>query len=292
MAEKKEFSREIPRRIALYGKAGIGKSVTSSHISAALSQMGEKVMQVGCDPKRDSIALLCHGIMPTVLEKLRLVESESEGRTEVTEEILSEVIFQGFNDVSCCESGGPRPGIGCAGRGVMVGVQLLEELKVMEKRNITFAVYDVLGDVVCGGFAEPMRTGQTREVYVVTCGEPLTLYITNNILKAVKRIASEGVDVGVAGIIDNQRHVPFETEIVEEFATQVGVPVIEHIPRSLKVQEAEIQCQTVIEAFPDSDQAQVYRRLARKVLDNKYTHVPDPLPGMDEIVELVGRFVH
>lgn len=292
MAEQLEISKAIPRRIALYGKAGIGKSVTSSHISAALSQIGEKVMQVGCDPKRDSIALLCHGIMPTVLEKLQLVESESEGRTEVTEEILSEVVFEGFNGIYCCESGGPRPGIGCAGRGVMVGVQLLEELKVLEKRNITFAIYDVLGDVVCGGFAEPMRTGRTREVYVVTCGEPLTLYITNNILKAVKRIASEGVDVGVAGLIDNQRHVAFETEIVEAFAAQVGVPVMEHVPRSLKVQEAEIQCQTVIEAFPESEQAEVYRRLARKVLDNKYIHVPDPLPGMDEIVELVGRYVH
>ena len=292
MAEQIEIPRAIPRRIALYGKAGIGKSVTSSHISAALSQMGEKVMQVGCDPKRDSIALLCHGIMPTVLEKLQLVESESEGRTEVTEEVLSEVIFEGFNGIYCCESGGPRPGIGCAGRGVMVGVQLLEELKVLEKRNITFAIYDVLGDVVCGGFAEPMRTGQCKEIYVVTSGEPLTLYITNNILKAVKRIAGEGVDVGVAGLIDNQRLVTHETEIVEAFASQVGVPILEHIPRSLKVQEAEIQCQTVIEAFPESDQAEVYRRLARKVLDNKYIHVPDPLPGMDEIVELVGRYVH
>lgn len=292
MAERIEISKGVPRRVALYGKAGIGKSITSSHISAALSHLGEKVMQVGCDPKRDSVALLCHQIVPTVLERLRLLESEAEGRVDVTEEILSEVIFEGYNSVTCCESGGPRPGIGCAGRGVMVGVQLLEELKVFERRGITFAIYDVLGDVVCGGFAEPMRTGKAQEIYVVTCGEPLTLYITNNILKAVKRIQSEGVAVGVAGLIDNQRNVPFEREIVEEFSRRVGVPVIEHIPRSFKVQEAEMLGQTVIEAFPDSDQAGVYRSLARKVRENSYTHIPDPLGGMDDIVELVGRFLH
>lgn len=292
MATKREITWEFPRRIALYGKAGIGKSITSSHISAALSHMGERVMQVGCDPKRDSIALLCHQIMPTVLERLRLVESESEGNADVTEEIISEVIFQGYNDICCCESGGPRPGIGCAGRGVMVGVQLLEELKVLEKRGITFAIYDVLGDVVCGGFAEPMRGGEAKEIYVVTCGEPLTLFITNNILKAVARIAGEGVDVGVAGLIDNQRNVPFEREIVEEFASRVGVPVVEHVPRSMKVQEAEMLCQTVIEAFPDCDQAQVYRSLARKVLENRHVYTPDPLQGMDQVVELVSVYLH
>jgi len=292
MVERREVRKEVPRKIAIYGKAGVGKSITSAHISAALSHMGERVMQVGCDPKRDSIALLCHGIMPTVLEKLSLVESESErGKVDVTEEVLNEVLFSGYNDIVCCESGGPRPGIGCAGRGVLVAIQLLEEFDVYRKRDISFAIFDVLGDVVCGGFAQPMRGGQAREIYIVTCGEPLTLYITNEIIRAVNRIAGEGIEVGVAGLINNQRNVAFEREIVEEYARQVGVPVVEHVPRSLKVQEAEMIGQTVIEAFPDSDQAHVYRSLARKVLDNRYIYVPKPLSGMDDILNIVDSFL-
>lgn len=291
MAERVEIAKEMPRSIAIYGKAGIGKSITSSHLSASLARMGEKVMQVGCDPKRDSVALLCHGIMPTILERFKMVDAETEEPIDMTEEILSEVMFTGYNDVLCCESGGPRPGIGCAGRGVLVAIQLLEEFSILERYGITFAIYDVLGDVVCGGFAQPMRAGHAKEIYVITCGESLTLYITNEILKAVSRIASEGVEVGIAGLINNQRNVPRELEVVEAFANKVGVPVIEHIPRSLKVQEAEAMGKTVIEAFPESDQAQVYGSLARKVLDNKYVYQPHPLSGMDEIVATIRECV-
>ena len=291
MAKKIEITKETPRRIAIYGKAGIGKSITSSHLSAALSKMGEKVIQVGCDPKRDSVALLCGGIMPTILEQLKLVDSETEEPIAMTEEILDKVIFKGYNDIVCCESGGPRPGIGCAGRGVLVAVQLLEEFNVLKRYGITFAIYDVLGDIVCGGFSQPMRAGNAKEIYVVSCGEPLTLYITNEILKAVERIIAEGIEVGIAGIIDNQRNVPHEKEIVEEFGRRVGVPVIEHIPRSLKVQEAESMGKTVLEAFPDSDQSGVYRTLAKKVLDNQHIYLPSPLSGMDEIMETVRMFI-
>lgn len=291
MAGKKEIIKEIPRRIAIYGKAGIGKSITSSHLSAALSEVGEKVIQVGCDPKRDSVALLCGGIMPTILEQLKMVDSETEEPVEMTEEILDKVIFKGYNDIVCCESGGPRPGIGCAGRGVLVAVQLLEEFNVMKRFGITFAIYDVLGDIVCGGFSQPMRGGNAREIYIVTCGEPLTLYVTNEILKAVDRILAEGIDVGVAGLIDNQRNVPHETEIVEEFGKRVGVPVVEHIPRSLKVQEAESTGRTVLEAFPDSEQSAVYRKLAKKVLENKYVYTPTPLAGLDEIMDTVRAYI-
>ena len=291
MAERIELSKEVPRRIAVYGKAGIGKSITSSHLSATIANMGEKVMQVGCDPKRDSVALLCHGIMPTILEKFKMVDVETEEPVEMTEEILSEVMFTGYNDVLCCESGGPRPGIGCAGRGVLVAIQLLEEFDILERYGITFAIYDVLGDIVCGGFAQPMRAGYAKEVYIITCGESFTLYITNELLKAIGRVASEGVEVGAAGLIDNRRNVPHEVEIVETFAEKVGVPVIEHVPRSLKVQEAEAMGKTVIEAFPDSEQAEVYRGLAKKVLENKYVYQPKPLSGMDEIMETVKACV-
>jgi len=291
MAEKKEITKEKPRRIAIYGKAGIGKSITSSHLSAALSNMGEKVLQVGCDPKRDSVALLCGGIMPTILEQLKMVDAETEEPLQMTEEILDKVIFKGYNDIVCCESGGPRPGIGCAGRGVLVAVQLLEEFNVLKRFGVSFAIYDVLGDIVCGGFSQPMRGGSAKEIYIVTCGEPLTLYITNEILKAVNRIINEGIEVGVAGLIDNQRNVPHEKEIVEEFAKKVGVPVMAHVPRSLKVQEAEAMGKTVLEAFPDSDQAGVYRGLAKKVLENSYTYTPSPLSGMDEIMDTVKMYL-
>jgi len=291
MGEKIEIAKEIPRKIAIYGKAGIGKSITSAHLSVALSKMGEKVIQIGCDPKRDSVALLCGGIMPTILEQLKMVDAETEEPVEMTEEILDKVMFKGYNDIVCCESGGPRPGIGCAGRGVLVAIQLLEEFNVLKRFDITFAIYDVLGDIVCGGFSQPMRGGHAKEVYIVTCGEPLTLYITNEILKAVDRIIGEGIEVGVAGLIDNQRNVPHEKEIVEEFSRKVGVPVIEHIPRSLKVQEAEALGKTVLEAFPESDQSEVYRRLAKKVLENKYIHIPSPLSGMDEIMDTVKMYI-
>jgi nitrogenase iron protein NifH len=291
MAEKKELTKERPRRIAIYGKAGIGKSITSSHLSAALSHMGEKVLQVGCDPKRDSVALLCGGIMPTILEQLKMVDAETEEPLQMTEEILDKVIFKGYNDIVCCESGGPRPGIGCAGRGVLVAVQLLEEFSVLKRFGVSFAIYDVLGDIVCGGFSQPMRSGSAKEIYIVTCGEPLTLYITNEILKAVNRIINEGIDVGVAGLIDNQRNVLHEKEIVEEFAKKVGVPVMAHVPRSLKVQEAEAMGKTVLEAFPDSEQSEVYRGLAKKVLENSYTYTPSPLSGMDEIMDTVKMYL-
>lgn len=291
MGEKIEIAKEIPRKIAIYGKAGIGKSITSAHLSVALSKMGEKVIQIGCDPKRDSVALLCGGIMPTILEQLKMVDAETEEPVEMTEEILDKVMFKGYNDIVCCESGGPRPGIGCAGRGVLVAIQLLEEFNVLKRFDITFAIYDVLGDIVCGGFSQPMRGGHAKEVYIVICGEPLTLYITNEILKAVDRIIGEGIEVGVAGLIDNQRNVPHEKEIVEEFSRKVGVPVIEHIPRSLKVQEAEALGKTVLEAFPESDQSEVYRGLAKKVLENKYVHIPSPLSGMDEIMDTVKMYI-
>ncbi|MBA7496359.1 Nitrogenase iron protein 1 [subsurface metagenome] len=291
MAEKIEITHEIPRKIAIYGKAGIGKSVISAHLSVALSKLGEKVIQVGCDPKRDSIALLCGGIMPTILEQLKMVDAETEEPVEMTEEILDKVMFRGYSDVLCCEAGGPRPGIGCAGRGVLVAVQILEEFNVFKRYSITFGIYDVLGDIVCGGFSQPMRGGHAKEIYIVVCGEPLTLYITNEILKAVDRITGEGIEVGVAGLIDNQRNVPHEKEIVEEFGRRVGVPVMEHVPRSLKVQEAEAMGKTVLEAFPDSDQAEVYRGLAKKMLENKHIYMPSPLPGMDEIMDTVKMYI-
>ena len=267
------------KQIALYGKGGIGKSTVSSNVSAALSKMGEKVMQVGCDPKRDSIATLCGKLMPTILGRI------GEAK-KVTEEMLTSVVFQGFNGVLGCESGGPKPGMGCAGKGVNLALQLLDQFQIFEKYGVTFVLFDVLGDVVCGGFAQPMRSGYAREIYLVTCGEALTLFQVNNIIKAAHKLAGMGADVGIAGIIDNMRGVSREREIVEEFGSLVGIPIIEHIPRSKTVQDAEMQGKTVIEAFPESEQADVYRRLAKNILENRSVYIPNPIT-MDDIKRIL-----
>lgn len=270
------------RKIAIYGKGGIGKSTTSCNISAAISHMGHKVLQVGCDPKRDSIATLCGHLMPTILDQLKATQ-------RMTANQIDQVVFTGYNGVLGMESGGPSPGTGCAGKGVFMALQLIEQFQVIKRYGVDFALFDVLGDVVCGGFAQPMRAGFAREIYLVTCGEMLTLFQVNNISRAVSKLHEAGANVGVAGIINNMRGVPNEEVIVEEFAKQVGLPVMQHIPRSRLVQEAEIQGKTVIEAFPDSPQAEVYRSLARKILDNTETFIPSNI-SMRQIKDIVHSF--
>lgn len=272
------------RKVAMYGKGGIGKTTVSANVSAALSYMGEKVMQVGCDPKRDSIATLCGGeLMQTLLDHLRQQGS-------ITEENIKDVIHIGFNQIHCVESGGPRPGSGCAGAGVLEALNLLQKYDIFNKYGITFALFDVLGDVVCGGFAQPMRAGYAKEVYIVTCGEVLTLFQINNIAKAVKRLTEEGVECGIAGLINNKRGLEFENEIVEDVAKLMGVPVVAHIPRSKTVQDAELMGQTVIESYPDSEQAQVYRDLAKRILENKETFIPTPLQSLDQLKEVLAKY--
>ena len=272
----------LKKQIAVYGKAGIGKSITSSNLSAALSAMGEKVMQVGCDPKRDSVYLLCGGkLVPTIME-------HASKNPRMTEKLLDEVIFTGYNGILCAESGGPKPGRGCAGKGVNVALGYLDQFHVFERYGVTFALFDVLGDVVCGGFSQPIRSGYAKEMYIVICGEVLTLFQSNNITKAVIRLHEMGVEVGMGGLINNMRGVPHEKEIVDEFGKLIGVPVVAHIPRGKVVQDAEFQGKTVVEAYPDSEHAKIYKDLAVKILNNTETYIPK-VADMDSIQAIITK---
>jgi len=280
------------RQIAIYGKGGIGKSTTASNISAALADMKHKVMQVGCDPKQDSTTSLLGRFQVTVLDTLHKnnvsfdVNFGGDGKHE---ELINEFVSEGYGDVLCVESGGPRPGVGCAGRGVLVALEFLSKHKVFEKYHIDIVIYDVLGDVVCGGFAAPMRKGYAAEVYLITSGELMALYAANNIAKAIYNLAAERRNARIGGLILNQRNVVSEIELVEEFAAKLGVPVMAYIPRSHDVQKAEFESKTVIEAFPYSEQAHVYRDLAERIQANEIRVVPTPFESIGEIQDLLKR---
>lgn len=242
----------IQIKIAIYGKGGIGKSTISANTSAALAMNGYRILQVGCDPKHDSTRLLLGGKIPmTVLEYIK-THHPSERKAE-------DIVFRGFGDVACVESGGPEPGVGCAGRGVITTFELLEELGV---RSSLFDVtlYDVLGDVVCGGFAVPIRSDYTDAVYIVTSGEFLSLYAANNILKGIRNFTEK--KNRVAGIIHNARGDLEEDARVKRFADAVSLPVVIQIPRSNIFSNAEKEGCTVIERYPDSPEWTLFQTLA------------------------------
>ncbi|MDD1729091.1 MAG: Ni-sirohydrochlorin a,c-diamide reductive cyclase ATP-dependent reductase subunit [Methanospirillum sp.] len=266
------------KQIAIYGKGGIGKSTTSSNLSAALADRDLAVMQIGCDPKRDSTRMLMQGrLIPTVLDLIR-----DKGESELG---IDDVVFPGYQGIRCVEAGGPEPGVGCAGRGIIATFQLLERLQAFSGDVI---LYDVLGDVVCGGFAMPMRKGYAQEIYLVTSGELMALYAANNICKAIARISQNSRQLcRLGGIICNSRNTPGEQELVEAFATAVGSKVIASIPRDEIVQHAELHTMTVIEYAPDSDQATRYRELAEAVMTNDSFIVPSYLEM--EQLEQMGR---
>jgi nitrogenase iron protein NifH len=255
------------RSIAIYGKGGIGKSTTTQNTVAALAEMGKKIMVVGCDPKADSTRLLLGGLaQKTVLDTLR---------DEGDEVDLDDVRRPGYGNVHCTESGGPEPGVGCAGRGIITSINLLEQLGAYNE-ELDYVFYDVLGDVVCGGFAMPMREGKAQEIYIVCSGEMMAMYAANNISKGIVKFAQAG-GVRLGGIICNSRKVDNELEMISEFARKLGTKMIHFVPRDNDVQRAEINRKTVIEWRPDCPQADEYRKLARAIDQNDLFVIPKPL---------------
>ena len=246
------------KKIAIYGKGGIGKSTTTSNLSMALSTMGLKVMQIGCDPKSDSTSSLNGGReIPTVLDALR----DHPHRIA-----LEDIVVEGSGGVLCVEAGGPTPGIGCAGRGIITAFEKLEELGAYEVYQPDVVIYDVLGDVVCGGFAMPIRGGYARDVFIVTSGEKMALFAAGNIALALEAFKNRGY-ARLSGLILNSRNVKNEEDLVTGLARRVDAPVISILSRSPVVHKAEEEGGTVVQLFPESEMAEEYMTLARSILE-------------------------
>jgi nitrogenase iron protein NifH len=245
------------KKIAIYGKGGIGKSTTVSNVSAAMAAMGLTVLQIGCDPKADSTRNLTGGKnIPTVLDILR-----DKGDAE-----LEDLVFKSTSGVLCVEAGGPVPGVGCAGRGIITAFEKLEELDAYEEYKPDVILYDVLGDVVCGGFAMPIRGGYADEVCIVTSGEMMSLYAASNITSAVKGFGKRGY-ASLRGLIFNAKNIENEDELVAKVSEEIQAPVLYKLPRDPYVQQAEDLGKTVTEAFPECAMAEHYRTLARILLE-------------------------
>jgi len=269
------------RQIAIYGKGGIGKSTTTQNTVAGLVALGKKVMIVGCDPKADSTRLMLHSkAQTTVMDLIR-----ERGTVEDLE--LSEVLKLGYGGVKCVESGGPEPGVGCAGRGVITAINFLEAEGAYTP-ELDFVFYDVLGDVVCGGFAMPIRENKAQEIYIVCSGEMMAMYAANNISKGILKYATSG-KVRLGGLICNSRNTDKEYELIDALAKRLGTQMIHFVPRDNEVQRAELRRMTVIEYSPDHKQAKEYRDLAQKIVENKSFVVPKPL-AMEELEELLMEF--
>jgi nitrogenase iron protein NifH len=269
------------RQCAIYGKGGIGKSTTTQNLVAALAEAGKKVMIIGCDPKADSTRLILHTKMQNTIMEM----AAEAGTIEDIE--LEDVLLTGYGDVKCTESGGPEPGVGCAGRGVITAINFLEEEGAYTD-DLDFVFYDVLGDVVCGGFAMPIRENKAQEIYIVCSGEMMAMYAANNISKGICKYAKSG-GVRLAGLICNSRKCDREDELIMALAAKLGTQMIHFVPRDNIVQRAEIRRMTVIEYDPTCGQADEYRALAQKIINNELFVIPTPVT-MDELEDLLMEF--
>jgi nitrogenase iron protein NifH len=263
------MSERKAQHVAIYGKGGIGKSTTTSNISAALAEAGYKVIQIGCDPKSDSTTILRNGDeLPTVLETLR----------EHSKVKLEDISRVGFGGVLCIEAGGPVPGVGCAGRGITAAVDLLQELHLFEEYKPDVVLYDVLGDVVCGGFAVPIRDGLAQRAFVVSSSDFMAIFAANNLFRAVSKYAPFG-GARLGGVIANGLLASYAKPLIDDFVDRTGTQVVGYVPRSTVVSQSELYGKTVIEAAPDTEQAEIYRGLARSLVSNQESVIPRPLNG-------------
>ena len=249
------------QKIAIYGKGGIGKSTVTANLAAAMATLGKRVIQIGCDPKADSTVNLLNGetLLP-VMNFIREYDREPES--------IEEISKVGFGNILCIETGGPTPGLGCAGRGIITTFNLLEELELFETYQPDVVLYDVLGDVVCGGFAAPIREGYASKVLIVTSGEKMALYAANNINSAVHNFADRNY-AAVRGIVMNRRNVEREEEKVRAFADANNLEIVADIPRSNDIIRWEDQGKTVVEGDPDAEVSQQFIKLAKQLLSEE-----------------------
>lgn len=271
----------MTRKIAFYGKGGIGKSTTQQNTAAAMAHFHDKKIFIhGCDPKADSTRLILGGKpQESLMDLLR-----TKGAEKVTNDA---VIRNGYKDIQCVESGGPEPGVGCAGRGVITAIDLMDKNGAYTD-DLDFVFFDVLGDVVCGGFAMPIREGKAQEVYIVASGEMMAIYAANNICKGLVKYARQsGVRLG--GVICNSRKVDREIEFIEEFTAAIGTKMIHYVPRDNIVQRAEFNKKTVVEFDAEENQAKEYGQLAQKIIENEDFVIPSPLT-MDELEAMVVKY--
>lgn len=255
------------KKICVYGKGGIGKSTTVANVAAAMAEQGLRVAVVGCDPKADSTRCLMGRRIPSVLEQLR------DGNP-------AETAFYGYRNILCIESGGPEPGTGCAGRGIAAALREIQNRELLGDRDVV--LYDVLGDVVCGGFSMPLRESIAEDVYLVTTSDFMALYAANNICRGVRKYAETG-SIRLAGIIYNGRSGHRDLACVQRLAGRIGTGIAGEIPMSSLFRQAELSRKTVLEAFPDSDVSECFRKIAQNMLCGAKRCIP--VPVTDEEVE-------
>lgn len=264
------------KRIAIYGKGGIGKSTISSNLTACMASLGHRVLQIGCDPKHDSTQMLC-GSVPTLLDILREKGSQIQ---------LEDIVHPGILNTCCVEIGGPQPGVGCAGRGIIRGIELLKQLDVFRKYGIDVCLYDVLGDVVCGGFFEPIRRGGTEEVYIVSSGEFNSLFAANNICCGFLNSVSTDAHVKLGGIVGNLRGLPNEREVLQTFADHIGTPLIGVVPRDMRIERTTNQSCPLAVSDPDSDLTALFCQIAQKILNPATANNPLMPYDFDELKKM------